>query len=99
MKLPTIILATVFALSSRFANKTELHVDSFGKQAAAFLRNSRIASLGMALQREAQRFGPALKVGEDALRYCCSYWSAPGPCNCGRSPSPPSCPHVNDSRR
>jgi hypothetical protein len=29
-------------------NKTELHVDSFGKQAAAFLRNSRIASLGMA---------------------------------------------------
>lgn len=47
-------------------NEAEAYVRVPAKIAIDFLRNSRIEGAWHCLQDEAQRFGPALKVGEDA---------------------------------
>jgi hypothetical protein len=44
---------------SRFGTRAKIAID--------FLRNSRIGASRNGLQYEAQRFGPPLKVGEDAV--------------------------------
>lgn len=68
-------LDIVRAKRSEVLGAFENNVTSFGNQAfvleqpskAYFLRNSRIGVLRNGLQYEAQRLGPPLKVGEDAV--------------------------------
>ena len=47
-------------------DEAKAHVGVPAKIAIDFLRNSRFGLCRNGLQHEAQRFGPALKVGEDA---------------------------------
>jgi len=60
------------AKSPVLRDKTELHVDSFAKSAAAFLRHSHLSVAWNSLQSEAQRLGAPLQIGETRLRYCSS---------------------------
>src|SRR5580692_10025712 len=49
----------------------ELHVDSFAKWAAAFLRNGNLGRYRVWLQAEAERLGAAVKIADDTLSVAC----------------------------
>ena len=54
-------------ISAAIFDETESHVRVPAKIAIDFLRNSRIGVARNGLQYEAERLGPPLKVGEDAV--------------------------------